>query len=335
MNFQTIHNRLLRLCSLLAVIAILPQLASAQTTVKYVHTDALGSVVAMTDATGVVIEGRREYEAYGQQLTPAVQDGPGFTGHVQDLATGLTYMQQRYYDPMLGIFLSADPVTAHVSPVVQFHRYRYANGNPYRFIDLDGRRACGKDWDCAMSQHKGGMGFSSQQISRVARNPEAAIAKFNSIPNSQRSEAQSARYFAGTAGLVTRATGREVGADIARLGGSRHTVVNYVLGTESGVEQPASYSGPGTRVAIAHTHPGYASFSGRPAVYSNGWRGGFFEGDTERALAATQQNSIPVNSYVIGIGGGIHKFDMRSMWGDVNANRDGYFDADNYISELK
>lgn len=112
--------------------------AQAQTVVKYVHTDALGSVVAITDSSRNVIE-QREYEPYGQQLTPMVQDGPGYTGHVQDAATGLTYMQQRYYDPMLGIFLSVDPVTAYDNPIGQFHRYRYANNNPYKFVDPDGR----------------------------------------------------------------------------------------------------------------------------------------------------------------------------------------------------
>src|SRR5699024_2663698 len=84
---------------------------------------------------------RREYEPYGEQLTPAVQGGPGYTGHVQDAATGLTYMQQRYYDPEIGMFLSVDPVTAYSNPIGQFHRYRYANNNPYGFTDPDGRNA--------------------------------------------------------------------------------------------------------------------------------------------------------------------------------------------------
>ena len=125
--------------------ALLPMVAcgasSAQTTVKYVHTDALGSVVAMTDASGALVETTREYEPYGEQLVPAIKDGPGYTGHVQDAATGLVYMQQRYYDPMIGLFLSVDPVTAHSSPVGQFNRYRYADSNPYRFTDPDGRCA--------------------------------------------------------------------------------------------------------------------------------------------------------------------------------------------------
>src|SRR5690606_6974319 len=56
-------------------------------------------------------------------------------------ATGLVYMQQRYYDPILGVFLSVDPINAYNNPVGQYHRYRYANNNPYKFIDPDGREA--------------------------------------------------------------------------------------------------------------------------------------------------------------------------------------------------
>jgi RHS repeat-associated protein len=43
---------------------------------------------------------------------------------------------QRYYDPQIGRFLSVDPVTTN------FNRYNYANNNPYRFSDPDGRDAC-------------------------------------------------------------------------------------------------------------------------------------------------------------------------------------------------
>lgn len=110
---------------------------SAQT-VRYIHTDALGSVVAVTDASRNIIE-RREYEPYGTQLTPTVSDGPGYTGHVQDAATGLAYMQQRYYDPGIGRFLSVDPVTADTVTGWNFNRYNYANNNPYKFTDPDGR----------------------------------------------------------------------------------------------------------------------------------------------------------------------------------------------------
>jgi RHS repeat-associated protein len=108
--------------------------------VRYQHTDALGSPVAVSDASGTVIE-RNDYEPYGAIIGKPTYDAMGFTGHKQDGATGLTYMQQRYYDPQLGLFLSVDPVTAYDNPVVHFNRYRYANNNPYSFTDPDGR--CG------------------------------------------------------------------------------------------------------------------------------------------------------------------------------------------------
>lgn len=107
--------------------------------VTYYHTDALGSVVAVTDAAGTAIE-RREYEPYGAQLRPAASDGPDYTGHVHDAATGLVYMQQRYYDPNLGLFLSVDPV-AVTSQGANFNRCSYAGNNPFGFKDPDGRHA--------------------------------------------------------------------------------------------------------------------------------------------------------------------------------------------------
>ncbi|MGR4876191.1 RHS repeat-associated core domain-containing protein [Pseudoxanthomonas sp. LARHCG66] len=124
--------------------------AHAQTTVEYIHTDALGTPIAVTDANKVVIE-TTEYEPYGAQVAGPVKDGPGYTGHVQDAATGLTYMQQRYYDPTIGRFLSVDPVTADGSSGGNFNRYWYANNNPYKFTDPDGRfprigDSCNLDW---------------------------------------------------------------------------------------------------------------------------------------------------------------------------------------------
>lgn len=50
-------------------------------------------------------------------------------------------MQQRYYDPGIGRFLSVDPVTADSVTGGNFNRYWYANNNPYKFTDPDGRLA--------------------------------------------------------------------------------------------------------------------------------------------------------------------------------------------------
>ena len=116
----------------------------------YVHTDGLRSPVAETNTSGTVTT-RNHYEPYGQPWAQAVKDGPGYTGHVMDASTGFSYMQQRYYDPIAAQFLTKDPVAAGGG---SFNRYVYANNNPYKNIDPDGResascytgRGCGS-WD--------------------------------------------------------------------------------------------------------------------------------------------------------------------------------------------
>lgn len=45
----------------------------------------------------------------------------------------------RYYDQVAGRFLSEDPVLTDNNTGASFNRYVYANNNPYRFIDPDGR----------------------------------------------------------------------------------------------------------------------------------------------------------------------------------------------------
>jgi RHS repeat-associated protein len=109
---------------------------------QYVHTDALGSPVAHTNAIGGLMN-RTRYEPYGYPFAgakPSVNTSViGFTGHVQDAETDLVYMQQRYYDPIAGRFLSVDPVTTDAATGKSFGRYQYANNNPYRYIDGDGR----------------------------------------------------------------------------------------------------------------------------------------------------------------------------------------------------
>jgi uncharacterized protein RhaS with RHS repeats len=48
-------------------------------------------------------------------------------------------MQQRYYEPVAGRFLSVDPVTTDAKSGGHFNRYVYAENSPYKFKDPDGR----------------------------------------------------------------------------------------------------------------------------------------------------------------------------------------------------
>lgn len=107
--------------------------------ISFSHTDALGSPVARSNAAGIVTE-RTRYEPYGATVAGSTNPTSiGFTGHVNDADTGLVYMQQRYYDPIAGRFLSVDPVTTDATTGSLFNRYNYAYNNPYRFKDPDGR----------------------------------------------------------------------------------------------------------------------------------------------------------------------------------------------------
>jgi len=118
--------------------------APAATGVTYIHTDGLGSPVARTDASRQVIS-RTRYEAYGY-VAAGAPPTIGFTGHVNDADTGLTYMQQRYYDSVAGKFLSIDLVTTDTNTGSSFNRYNYAANNPYRYVDPDDR-AIETVWD--------------------------------------------------------------------------------------------------------------------------------------------------------------------------------------------
>jgi RHS repeat-associated protein len=119
---------------------IMKTVAAPVNGVTYIHTDGLGSPVAKSGANGNLIAGSRtRYEPYGMAVAGTATPTIGFTGHVNDADTGLTYMQQRYYDPVAGRFLSTDPVLTDYNTGASFNRYTYANNNPYKYVDPDGR----------------------------------------------------------------------------------------------------------------------------------------------------------------------------------------------------
>lgn len=110
---------------------------------SFPHQDHLGSPVAATDSAGAILW-REDFTPYGEkrQNPDGNKDNEGFTGHIDDAASGLTYMQARYYDPVLGRFLSNDPVTfLDTGNPGYFNRYSYTMNDPVNNTDPDGR-AC-------------------------------------------------------------------------------------------------------------------------------------------------------------------------------------------------
>ena len=118
------------------------------------HRDVLGTAIATTDINGNVVHhtsttpygrdlGRRadDGQGFSDNAYPSSRSGEGYTGHVNDRQLELTYMRARFYDPVLGRFLSNDPVGFTSENPTSFNRYAYANNSPYRFVDPDGRDA--------------------------------------------------------------------------------------------------------------------------------------------------------------------------------------------------
>ncbi len=109
---------------------------------SYVHNDHQGSPRMMSSNSGAALGGS-VYTPFGEEWQVAAPpDQAGYTGHLKDSATGLNYMQARYYDPVIGRFLSVDPVTFMDSggDPRYFNRYAYTANDPINATDPTGRQ---------------------------------------------------------------------------------------------------------------------------------------------------------------------------------------------------
>jgi RHS repeat-associated protein len=98
----------------------------------YYHYDALGSVVAMTNSAGNVVQ-LYEYSVYGQ-VAASDADHPNrfmFTGREFDKDTGLYYYRARYYHPEIGRFLQTDPIGYGDG----MNWYAYCKNSPVACVD--------------------------------------------------------------------------------------------------------------------------------------------------------------------------------------------------------
>jgi RHS repeat-associated protein len=97
-------------------------------------TDALGSILALTNSSGNTIT-QFGYDPYGDTTSNGSTSTNVFeyTGREND-SNGLYYFRARYYSPQFGRFISEDPA----SWLGGINLYGYARENPLRFRDPSG-----------------------------------------------------------------------------------------------------------------------------------------------------------------------------------------------------
>lgn len=103
-----------------STVAIETSKSDHASSIHYLHKDHLGSITAITDSQGLIVE-EQSYDPHGKRRNSDWTDiaGPstsstttdrGFTGHEHIDEVGLVHMNGRVYDANLGRFISAVPI---------------------------------------------------------------------------------------------------------------------------------------------------------------------------------------------------------------------------------
>jgi RHS repeat-associated protein len=125
--------------------------AITQANYMYLFRDYQGSILAITDSQGQVLE-KRQFDAWGQLVkygnlsgsttVPTTSTGllldRGYTGHEHLLGVALINMNGRLYDPKLHRFLSPDNFVEDSYNTQNYNRYGYVLNNPFMNTDLTG-----------------------------------------------------------------------------------------------------------------------------------------------------------------------------------------------------
>ena len=133
--------------------AIMERDAQGNDELNYVLTDHLGSVQVLASKTGALIE-EYSYDAWGLRRDPGTLEvytaatgtsvDYGFTGHEHLDAFMMINMNGRMYDPVIGRFISPDPVLQFPNNTQGLNPYSYALNNPLRFVDPSGYSLVGQ-----------------------------------------------------------------------------------------------------------------------------------------------------------------------------------------------
>jgi len=113
---------------------IATKLNNNHATTLYYTANNIGSTSLLTNAAGSPVQ-TYHYYPFGETWLKTGDETDItrlFTGQEFDTETGLYYMNNRYYDPALGSFITSDPVLSGLN------HYGYTSGNPIMYTDPTG-----------------------------------------------------------------------------------------------------------------------------------------------------------------------------------------------------
>jgi RHS repeat-associated protein len=103
---------------------------------SYYHADGLGSTRTLSGSDGLNVKTYR-YDAFGNSrgVTALTSNPFQFAGQQLDSETGLHYLRARYYDPITGRFISADPLRYSTPRSSVKSSFTYGSNNPVTYSD--------------------------------------------------------------------------------------------------------------------------------------------------------------------------------------------------------
>ncbi len=233
--------------------------------VSYFHHDHLGSLAAITNEAGAVIE-RLAYDPWGKRRQV---DGPsdpngaltstvtkrGYTMHEHMDEMGVINMNGRVYDPAIGRFLTADPYIQAPDNLQSFNRYAYVLNNPLAYTDPTGYWSLKKAWKKLKNvvltvaaiylDAMGCAGYCTMALNAYnaakAKNPIAFVLAFTGLPSNPIAAA-AVTAASGCVGAKMNGgnCGRGAGSALIQHAGGGGAATSLVAGCAASVNQGGS-----------------------------------------------------------------------------------------------